>query len=113
VIWLVCADEKPLSRSLLRLALSRLTSLQAFALSTLATYDWPDDYPDLLSSGSPDGVHGAMRVISEFVKNDLSEDQLLPVVQDLVPALLAVLGSPQVSAVPHRPSVYPRFRTET
>lgn len=89
-------------------ALRLLTSLQAFALSTLATYDWPDDYPDLLSqlvallsSGSPDGVHGAMRVVSEFVKNDLSEDQLLPVVQDLVPALLAVLGSPQVSAVPH------------
>jgi hypothetical protein len=37
-----------------------------------------------------------MRVITEFVKNDLSEDQLLPVVQDLVPALLSVLGNPQV-----------------
>ncbi|GFZ49805.1 hypothetical protein JCM24511_07208 [Saitozyma sp. JCM 24511] len=89
----------------------------AFALSTLATYDWPDDYPDLLSqlvallsSGSPDGVHGAMRVVSEFVKNDLSEDQLLPVVQDLVPALLAVLGSPQVHAPSTRAQTVHVFR---
>jgi hypothetical protein len=48
-----------------------------------------------------------MRVVSEFVKNDLSEDQLLPVVQDLVPALLAVLGSPQVSAEPDGTSTLP------
>lgn len=39
-----------------------------------------------------------MRVIAEFVKNDLSEDQLLPVVQDLLPALMAVLSDAQVSA---------------
>lgn len=38
-----------------------------------------------------------MRVIAEFVKSDLSEDQLLPVVRDLLPALLNVLGNVQVS----------------
>lgn len=38
-----------------------------------------------------------MRVIAEFVKNDLSEDQLLPVVRDLLPALLQVLGDSNVS----------------
>jgi hypothetical protein len=37
-----------------------------------------------------------MRVITEFVKNDLSEEQLLPVVRDLLPALLNVLGDAQV-----------------
>ena len=76
---------------------------QAFALSTIGKYDWPEDYPTLLDdlvrllSGSADSVHGAMRVISEFVKNELSEDQLLPVVRDLAPALLNILGNPQVS----------------
>ncbi len=37
-----------------------------------------------------------MRVVEEFVKNELSEDQLLPVVNELVPALLVILGNPQV-----------------
>jgi hypothetical protein len=39
-----------------------------------------------------------MRVVAEFVKNDLSEDQLTPVVQSLVPSLLSILGDPQVRA---------------
>ena len=38
-----------------------------------------------------------MRVITEFVKNDLSEDQLMPVVEGLMPALLGVLGDERVS----------------
>lgn len=78
--------------------------MQAFALSTIAKYDWPDEYPTLLTSlvqllhtGDATSVHGAMRVIAEFVKNDLSEDQLLPVVRDLLPALLQILGDSQVS----------------
>lgn len=37
-----------------------------------------------------------MRVISDFVRNELSEDQLLPVVQDLLPAVLNILGNPEV-----------------
>ena len=37
-----------------------------------------------------------MKVISEFVKNDLSEDQLLPVVNELVPSLLGILSNSQV-----------------
>jgi hypothetical protein len=37
-----------------------------------------------------------MRVITEFVKNDLGEEQLLPVVRDLLPALLNILGDTQV-----------------
>lgn len=72
-------------------------------MSTVARYDWPDEYPDLLdhlvqllTTGSSSSVHGAMRVVQEFVKNDLSEDQLLPVVQHLAPALLAILGNPAV-----------------
>jgi hypothetical protein len=38
-----------------------------------------------------------MKVITEFVRDELSEDQLLPVVGDLVPALLSILGNLNVS----------------
>lgn len=41
-------------------------------------------------------VHGAMRLFTEFVRNDLSEDQLLPVMRELVPVLLTILGDSKV-----------------
>jgi hypothetical protein len=98
-------EAKDAIRPMLLRALSdrerKVRTAAAFACSTVARYDWPDDWPSLLSeltnllqTGSPDAVHGAMRVVAEFVKNELSEDQLVPVVRDLVPALLAILGNP-------------------
>lgn len=47
-------------------------------------------------TGPPDSVHGAMRVLSDFVSVDMSEDQLLPLARDLMPHLLGILGSPAV-----------------
>ncbi|KAK1923454.1 armadillo-type protein [Papiliotrema laurentii] len=94
----------------------KVRSASAFALSTIGKYDWPEDYPTLLDdlvrllSGSADSVHGAMRVISEFVKNELSEDQLLPVVRDLAPALLNILGNPQAHSPATRASTVNVFR---
>ncbi|OWZ73050.1 hypothetical protein AYX14_01478 [Cryptococcus neoformans] len=89
----------------------------AFCLSAIARYDWPDDYPDLLpqlvnllTSGSSDSVHGGMRVISDFVRNELSEDQLLPVVQDLLPAVLNILANPQAHSPSTRASTVHVFR---
>ena len=73
-------------------------------MSTIAHFDWPDDYPDLLNnlvslltSNSPQSVDGALRVATEFVKNDLYQEQILHVFQDLVPALLSILGDSTVS----------------
>jgi hypothetical protein len=37
-----------------------------------------------------------MRVITEFVREDLSQDQLMPVISDLAPALQSILLTPQV-----------------
>lgn len=98
------AEVKDAVRPLLLQSLSdpesKIRSAAAFATSTVARFDWPEDWKDLLSTlvsmlqtGQPAAVHGAMRVVTEFVKNDLSEDQLLPVVRDLVPALLSILGN--------------------
>jgi hypothetical protein len=65
----------------------------------IANCDWPDEYPDLLTSliallstGDPNSVHGAMAVFTEFIKSDLSEDQILPVLRQLLPVLLNILG---------------------
>lgn len=80
-----------------------LSYVQGFALSTVAQADWPDECPtlftsliELLSSGSPDSVDGAMRVCAEFIKTELSEDQILPVLRQLLPVLMNVIGLPEV-----------------
>ncbi|KAL0951964.1 hypothetical protein HGRIS_008615 [Hohenbuehelia grisea] len=78
----------------------KIRSLSAVSLSLIASCDWPDEYPDLLtalinllSSGSPDSVHGSMQVFAEFIKSDLTEDQILPMLRQLLPVLLDILGS--------------------
>ncbi|KAJ6609355.1 ARM repeat-containing protein [Mycena sp. CBHHK59/15] len=39
-----------------------------------------------------------MQVFTEFIKSDLTEDQILPVLRDLLPVLLSILGAPEVHA---------------
>jgi len=88
----MCEQTKPLIQQ-------RASQIvQAHTLSSIANCDWPEEYPDLLtsliglvSSGSPASVHGAMQVFTEFIKSDLTEDQILPVLRELLPALLQVL----------------------
>jgi len=67
-------------------------------LSFIAKADYPEEYPtllsdllSLLSSGSTSSIHGAMQVLSDFIRNELSEDQLLPILRQLLPLLLTVL----------------------
>ncbi|KAG1848518.1 armadillo-type protein [Suillus subalutaceus] len=78
----------------------KIRSLCAHTMSYIGNCDWPDEYPELLnslialiSSSSPDAVHGAMQVFTEFIKSDLTEDQILPVLRQLLPVLLTILGS--------------------
>ncbi|KAG8968425.1 hypothetical protein FRC03_007367 [Tulasnella sp. 419] len=79
----------------------KIRSLCGLVLSTIASSDWPDECPDLLTSlitllsgGQPDPVDGAMRVFAEFIKSDLGEDQILPILKELLPVLMNILGSP-------------------
>lgn len=76
---------------------------QAQIVSKVANSDWPDDWPDLLdsviallSSNSPPSVHGAMQVLLEIIRTDLTEDQILPVLRQLMPLLLNILGAAEV-----------------
>ncbi|KAI0281277.1 ARM repeat-containing protein [Russula aff. rugulosa BPL654] len=78
----------------------KIRSSCAHTLSTIANSDWPDEYPELLShliqlllSGSSNSIHGAMQVFTEFVRTDLTEDQLLPVMRELLPVLISILSA--------------------
>ncbi|GJE89716.1 ARM repeat-containing protein [Phanerochaete sordida] len=77
----------------------KIRTASAHTLSAIAECDWPDEYPELLenliqllSSGSSDAIHGSMQMFTDFVKSELTEDQLLPVLRRLLPILLNILG---------------------
>ncbi|KAI0726869.1 ARM repeat-containing protein [Fomitopsis betulina] len=97
---------------------NKIRSLSAQIITTIANADWPDEWPDLLdaliallSSHSPQSVHGAMQVMAEFIKADLTEDQILPVLRQLLPILLSILGAPEQHSVLTRARAVGVFRT--
>ena len=51
----------------------------------------------LLTSGSSDPIHGALQMLTEFGGDELGEDQLLPIQKQLIPVLLTILSTPEVS----------------
>ena len=92
---------------------------QAYAISAIARWDWPDEWPDLfnqlvqaVASGDPCLVHGAMRVLTGRVVITLTTvlchcvciefcqevtDQQMPHVAPIIfPQLLQVIAQPQV-----------------
>ncbi|KAG0140386.1 hypothetical protein CROQUDRAFT_674684 [Cronartium quercuum f. sp. fusiforme G11] len=88
----------------------KLRSTCALILSEIAHCDWPEEWPDLVpiliatinNIGQPDitenSQDGALRVLSELIRNDLSEQQLIPVAQDLLPCLFSVISAPQTQS---------------
>lgn len=94
----------------IRLACANIVSL-------VAQPDWPEDWPTLLDqllalvrSPSIDAVEGGMRALNDFVSITLTEDQLLPVAQDMLPTLLAILGAPETYGPSTRARVVLIFR---
>ncbi|KZT52890.1 ARM repeat-containing protein [Calocera cornea HHB12733] len=87
----------------------KIRALSATVISTCAKSDFPARWPTLLdnllaylSSGDPSQVHGAMTVLSELVRAELSEDQTIPMLQRMLPVLLNVLGAGEVYSGPTR-----------
>lgn len=54
----------------------------------------------LLNSNQRDATAGAMVVLADLVRTDLTEDQLIPLAQEMLPMLGRILGDPQ-SFTPH------------
>jgi hypothetical protein len=87
---------------------SKIRVAVAFALSNIAHSDWPNDFPELLPSlfailnpenanKDQEAIHGAMRVLAEFVRSDIMEEQLLDLLRESMPVLLGVLRSPETT----------------
>ncbi|KAJ3527044.1 hypothetical protein NM688_g8180 [Phlebia brevispora] len=79
----------------------KVRTYSSHILSKIASCDWPEEYPDLLSSlmtlltsGSPDAIHGALQMFSEFGGDEISEDHLLPIQKQLLPVLLGIVNTP-------------------
>ncbi|GAB1526914.1 hypothetical protein RhiTH_010088 [Rhizoctonia solani] len=79
----------------------KIRSLSAAVCSLVAHCDWPDEYPELLdqliallNTNNSDAIHGSMQVMAEFVRTDVSEDQILPILRQLLPVLMNILGDP-------------------
>ncbi|OGE47532.1 hypothetical protein PENARI_c042G01085 [Penicillium arizonense] len=101
------ANKAHVRQSLLVIATSdiperKVKNSASYAVSKIASADFPDDWPELLPSllriindtSSTDGqLHGALKVLLDLVDTGFSEEQFFNVARDLVSSLFAVATS--------------------
>lgn len=83
---------------------SKIRVVSAYVVSKIAHDDFPEDWPNLfdillsyLKASNKDSVHGAMHVLLEMVKKDISIQQLPQVGPVLIPEMFRILTSDSVS----------------
>ena len=102
----ISESSKVLVRDLLPQALgdssSKVRGCVAYAIATIAHWDWPECWPGLvpallenLSSGQSCLVHGSIRVFVELAR-DISEAQINEVLPVLLPKLHDIFASPEI-----------------
>ena len=102
------ANKAQIRRALLELATTtetperKVKASASFAVSKIASADFPDDWPELLpsllhiineSATSDVALHGALKVLLDLVDTGFSEEQFFNVARDLVSSLFAVATS--------------------
>ncbi|KAI7889931.1 armadillo-type protein [Mucor mucedo] len=82
---------------------SKIRVVSAYVVSKIAHDDFPEDWPNLfdillsyLKANNKDSVHGAMHVLLEMVKKDISIQQLPQVGPVLIPEMFRILTSDSV-----------------
>ncbi|KAI8640342.1 armadillo-type protein [Parasitella parasitica] len=82
---------------------SKIRIVSAYVVSKIAHDDFPEDWPNLfdillsyLMADNSDSVHGAMHVLLEMVKNDISIQQLPQIGPVLIPEMYRILTSDNV-----------------
>ncbi|CEP15960.1 hypothetical protein [Parasitella parasitica] len=82
---------------------SKIRVVSAYVVSKIAHDDFPEDWPNLfeillsyLTANNSDSVHGAMHVLLEMVKNDISIQQLPQIGPVLIPEMHRILTSANV-----------------
>ncbi|KAF2551103.1 hypothetical protein F2Q68_00035166 [Brassica cretica] len=103
---LVSNEEKDLIRGLLLGSLDdshrKISTAISMDISSIATYDWPEEWPELLpfllrlisDQNNINGVHGALRCLA-LLSGDLDDKDVPTLVPVLFPCLHAVVSSPQ------------------
>lgn len=109
----VSSDEKVAIRGLLLPLLDdphrKICTAIGMAVASIAHYDWPEDWPDLLPSlmkcityqTNMNAVHGALRCFS-LVSADLDDNMVPKLVPVLFPCLHTIVSSPQTYEKPLR-----------
>ncbi|XP_047141336.1 importin-9 isoform X1 [Hydra vulgaris] len=84
---------------------SKIRSSVAYAMSKIASYDWPNDWPDLfmllmqaLHSMNQNVIHGAMRVFSEFA-GEVSDLQVPHIAPVILPEMLKIFSHPEIYGI--------------
>ncbi|KAF8793185.1 Importin-9 like protein [Argiope bruennichi] len=94
------AEAKVAVRNMLPMGLlesiSKLRSSAAYAISAIAQWDWPEEWPELfdillrsLVSENSCAVHGAMRVLKE-ISNEVSDSQMPQFAPVILPEMLKI-----------------------
>ncbi|XP_006348597.1 importin-9 isoform X2 [Solanum tuberosum] len=109
----VSSDEKVAIRGLLLPLLDdphrKICTAIGMAVASIAHYDWPEDWPDLLPSlmkcitdqTNMNAVHGALRCFA-LVSADLDDNMVPKLVPVLFPCLHTIVSSPQIYEKPLR-----------
>lgn len=102
------ANKAQIRRTLLELATTvetperKVKASASFAVSKIASADFPDDWPELLPSllqiindpaTTDSALHGSLKVLLDLVDTGFGEEQFFNVARDLVSSLFAVATS--------------------
>lgn len=86
----------------------RLRVAVAYVIAKIAHCDWPETWPrlfdellGLLKSGIENNVHGALRVLTEFIRDDMTDEQFPYIAPTLLPELYAVFCRDEVFVSMH------------
>ncbi|XP_022724953.1 importin-9 isoform X2 [Durio zibethinus] len=102
----VSSDEKAVIRGLLLSTLGdpnrKLCTAISMAIASIAVYDWPESWPDLLpfllkligDQSDMNGVHGALRCLA-LLSGDLDDTMIPTLVPVLFPCLYTIVSSSQ------------------
>ncbi|KAK3102093.1 hypothetical protein FSP39_008660 [Pinctada imbricata] len=102
----------------LKETLSKVRSSVAYTIASIAHWDWPETWPELfpilmeaLTSGEPNAVHGAMRVLTEFTQ-DVTDTQMGHVAPLILPEMYKIFTAGQVFEHEPEPSTYLMYAQE-
>ena len=86
---------------------SKIRSAVAYAISAIASWEWPDNWPTLfpiivqgVKSGNEYSLDGAIRVLNE-ISSEVNVDQIFQMFPVVVPEILAILRNFTTSQVSH------------